>query len=119
MAVKAGRDWARPPMRSHTSLWAIARTSLPHRMLGLVSFLVICLGVVILLNNMTQPLAGLLVGLFAGGGQTGLLIVMHSPGTGAIGAVVTVLGSLLGRTAVQAIPARDHREFDLQSREGT
>ena len=76
-------------------------------------------GVVSLLNNMTQPLAGLLVGLFAGGGQTGLLIVMHSPGTGAIGAVVTVLGSLLGRTAVQAIPARDHREFDLQSREGT
>ena len=149
-------------------LLTIARTSLPHRMLGLVSFLVICLGgvmagasptywgyavgfvlitgfdkmfnvyirsarqkivpakdlgkttgVVILLNNMTQPLAGLLVGLFAGGGQTGMLIVMLSLGMGVIGAVVTVLGSLLARTGAQALPAHNRREFDPQSPEGT
>ena len=47
-------------------------------------------GVVILLNNLTQPLAGLLVGVFSGRGQTGALIVALSLAMAAIGAVATI-----------------------------
>ena len=52
-------------------------------------------GVIILLNNLTQPLAGLLVGLFAGRGHTGLLIVLLSLTMGAIGAVASIAGPWL------------------------
>lgn len=47
-------------------------------------------GVVILLNNMTQPLAGLLVGVFAARAQTGMLIVLLSLTMGVMGAAVTI-----------------------------
>jgi uncharacterized protein (DUF697 family) len=47
-------------------------------------------GVIILLNNLTQPLAGLLVGLFAGRAHTGLLIVLLSLTMGAVGAAASV-----------------------------
>lgn len=53
-------------------------------------------GVVILLNNMTQPLAGLLVSLFSARTQTGPLIVMLSVAMGGIGAAVSI-GSALWR----------------------
>ena len=149
-------------------LLTIARTSFSGRMLGLLSFLAICLGgviagaspghwgyaagfvliagfdkmfsvyirsarqkiipakdygkttgVVILLNNMTQPLAGLLVGLFAGRGQTGALIVILSLGMGAVGALVSVIGPLLGRRKARVAAACDRPAFDPESREGT
>jgi hypothetical protein len=47
-------------------------------------------GVIILLNNLTQPLAGLLVGVFSGRGQTGTLIVALSLAMAAIGALATI-----------------------------
>ncbi|MBB5542744.1 MFS transporter [Paraburkholderia fungorum] len=53
-------------------------------------------GVVILLNNTTQPLAGLLVGIFSARAQTGLLIVALSLAMGCIGATVSI-GSALSR----------------------
>jgi MFS family permease len=53
-------------------------------------------GVVILLNNLTQPLAGLLVTLFPGRTQTGPLIVALSLAMGGIGAAVS-LGAVLER----------------------
>jgi len=53
-------------------------------------------GVVILLNNMTQPLAGLLVGIFSARAQTGLLIVALSLAMGCIGATASI-GSALSR----------------------
>jgi MFS family permease len=53
-------------------------------------------GVVILLNNMTQPLAGLLVGVFSAKAQTGVLIVALSLAMGGMGAAVT-LGAALWR----------------------
>ena len=53
-------------------------------------------GVVILLNNMTQPLAGLLVGVFSARAHTGLLIVILSMAMGCIGTAVS-LGSVLLR----------------------
>ncbi|MFM0732273.1 MFS transporter [Paraburkholderia sediminicola] len=53
-------------------------------------------GVVILLNNMTQPLAGLLVSVFSARTQTGLLIVVLSLAMGCTGAAVSI-GSALSR----------------------
>ena len=53
-------------------------------------------GVVILLNNTTQPLAGLGVGIFSARAQTGLLIVALSLAMGCIGATVSI-GSALSR----------------------
>ncbi len=50
----------------------------------------------ILLNNMTQPLAGLLVALFPARTQTGPLIVGLALAMGSIGLAVT-LGSVLLR----------------------
>lgn len=47
-------------------------------------------GVIILLNNLTQPLAGLLVGVFSGRGQTGALVVALSLAMAAIGAIATI-----------------------------
>jgi hypothetical protein len=49
-------------------------------------------GVIILLNNLTQPLAGLLVGVFASRAHTGLLIVVLSLTMGAIGATASIAG---------------------------
>jgi hypothetical protein len=54
-------------------------------------------GVIILLNNMTQPLAGLLVGVFASRAHTGLLIVTLSLTMGAIGAVASIAEPWLQR----------------------
>jgi MFS family permease len=52
-------------------------------------------GVIILLNNLTQPLAGLLVGVFAGRRHTGLLILLLSLTMGAIGAAASIAGPWL------------------------
>ena len=52
-------------------------------------------GVIILLNNLTQPLAGLLVGVFAGRGHTGMLILLLSLTMGAIGAAASIAGPWL------------------------
>lgn len=54
-------------------------------------------GVIILLNNMTQPLAGLLVGVFSARTQTGPLIVALAVAMGGIGATVSVGSALLRR----------------------
>ncbi|MGF6792483.1 MFS transporter [Paraburkholderia sp. 35.1] len=54
------------------------------------------IGVAILLNNLTQPLAGLLVGVFSASTQTGPLIVALSLTMGGIGAAVSI-GSALRR----------------------
>jgi MFS family permease len=50
------------------------------------------LGVVIMLNNLTQPLAGLLVGLFSGSGRMSAVIVGISLGMGALGLAVVLAG---------------------------
>jgi MFS family permease len=55
------------------------------------------LGVVIMLNNLTQPLAGLLVGLFSGNGRMSAVVVAISLGMGALGLVVTLVGMGAGR----------------------
>ncbi|WP_118180044.1 MFS transporter [Paraburkholderia phosphatilytica] len=47
-------------------------------------------GVVISLNNLTQPLAGLLVGLFSSHGRVSLVVTAIALGMGALGGVVTV-----------------------------
>ncbi|MDM0041136.1 MFS transporter [Variovorax sp. J22G21] len=49
-------------------------------------------GVIVMLNNLTQPLAGVLVGAFAGAGETGVLILVLSLAMG-------VLGLLAARSA--------------------
>ncbi|EEA02016.1 major facilitator superfamily MFS_1 [Burkholderia sp. H160] len=61
------------------------------------------IGVAILLNNLTQPLAGLLVGVFSARTQTGPLIVALSLTMGGIGAVVSI-GSLLLRRKRAKLP---------------
>ncbi|MEX3789333.1 MFS transporter [Paraburkholderia sp. BR14374] len=53
------------------------------------------IGVAILLNNLTQPLAGLLVGVFSARTQTGPLIVALSLTMGGIGAAVSIGSALL------------------------
>jgi MFS family permease len=50
------------------------------------------LGVVIMLNNLTQPLAGLVVGMFSGRGRMSLVIVLISLSMGVIGTVITAVG---------------------------
>ncbi|MEO8118304.1 MAG: MFS transporter [Rhodoferax sp.] len=45
-------------------------------------------GVIVLLNNLTQPLAGLVVGVFAGQGDTRQVIIALTLGTGLLGATV-------------------------------
>ena len=59
-------------------------------------------GVVILLNNMTQPLAGLLVSLFSSRTQTGPLIVALAATMGAIGAGVSIGSAWLLRRKLLA-----------------
>ncbi len=54
-------------------------------------------GVIILLNNLTQPLAGLLVGVFSRHGQTAMLIVLLSAAMGVAGAAIALAGSRLRR----------------------
>ena len=61
------------------------------------------IGVAILLNNMTQPLAGLLVGVFAARTETGPLIVALSLTMGGIGAVVSIGSALLRRKRAWAL----------------
>lgn len=60
-------------------------------------------GVVILLNNLTQPLAGLLVGVFSARTQTGPLIVVLSLAMGVVGVAVSVGSALLRRRRALAL----------------
>jgi MFS family permease len=60
-------------------------------------------GVIILLNNMTQPLAGLLVGIFSGRAQTGVLIVTLSATMACIGAAVSIAGTQSRRKRALAL----------------
>jgi hypothetical protein len=66
------------------------------------------LGVVIMLNNLTQPLAGLLVGMFSGNGRMSAVIVAISLGMGALGLVVTLVGIGVGRRRANARLASLH-----------
>jgi hypothetical protein len=59
--------------------------------------------VVILLNNMTQPLAGLLVSVFSARTQTGPLIVILSLTMGGIGAAVSIGAALVRRKRALAL----------------
>jgi MFS family permease len=61
------------------------------------------IGVAILLNNLTQPLAGLLVGVFSARTQTGPLIVALSLTMGGIGAAVSLGSALLRRKRAWAL----------------
>jgi hypothetical protein len=45
-----------------------------------------------MLNNLTQPLAGLVVGMFSGRGRMSLVIVLISLSMGVIGTVITAVG---------------------------
>jgi MFS family permease len=60
-------------------------------------------GVIILLNNMTQPLAGLLVGIFSGRAQTGVLILTLSATMACIGAAVSIAATLSRRKRALAL----------------
>jgi uncharacterized protein (DUF697 family) len=60
-------------------------------------------GVIILLNNLTQPLAGLLVGVFSTRAQTGVLIVALSAAMGCIGAAVSIASALSRRRRTLAL----------------
>jgi MFS family permease len=55
------------------------------------------LGVVIMLNNLTQPLAGLLVGLFSGNGRMSAVVIAISLAMGVIGAIVVAAGWRVSR----------------------
>jgi MFS family permease len=66
------------------------------------------LGVVIMLNNLTQPLAGLLVGMFSGQGRMRAVIVAISLGMGALGLGVTLAGMQRARRdAVARVTLRE------------
>jgi hypothetical protein len=60
-------------------------------------------GVVILLNNMTQPLAGLLVSMFSARTQTGPLIVILSLTMGGIGVAVSIGAALVRKKRALAL----------------
>jgi hypothetical protein len=62
------------------------------------------LGVVIMLNNLTQPLAGLLVGVFSGNGRMSAVVVAISLGMGALGLIVVLVGLGAGRRRVHVAP---------------
>lgn len=51
-------------------------------------------GVIVLLNNATRPLAGLLVGLFSGPGRVALVVTLTSIGMAILGGVVVAMGPL-------------------------
>jgi hypothetical protein len=136
-------------------LLLIARTVIPRRVLGLLSFVAICaggivagaspsawgyvigflliagfdkmfsiyiravrqaiippkdygktLGVIIMLNNLTQPLAGLLVGLFSGHGRVGLVIVSISLFMGGSGVLALAIEAWRRRYANRPNAAR-------------
>jgi len=63
------------------------------------------LGVVIMLNNLTQPLAGLLVGTFAGNGRMSAVVVAIALAMGAMGLVVTLVSMGVGRRRPSATVA--------------
>ncbi|MHB9833629.1 MFS transporter [Paraburkholderia terrae] len=62
------------------------------------------LGVVIMLNNLTQPLAGLLVGMFSGNGRMSAVVVAISLGMGALGLIVVLVGLGAERRRVHVAP---------------
>ncbi|MBN3757694.1 MFS transporter [Paraburkholderia sp. Tr-20389] len=64
------------------------------------------LGVVIMLNNLTQPLAGLLVGMFAGNGRMSAVVVAISLGMGTLGLVVVLAGIGANRVRVASLSER-------------
>jgi len=51
-------------------------------------------GVIILLNNLTQPLAGLIVGFVSGNAQIGLVVLLISLSMGLLGATITAVAQL-------------------------
>jgi MFS family permease len=53
-------------------------------------------GVVILLNNISQPIAGLLIGLWSGHAQAGSIILALSLGMGAMGALIALASAVMG-----------------------
>ncbi|WP_109477315.1 MFS transporter [Paraburkholderia sp. C35] len=55
------------------------------------------LGVIIMLNNLTQPLAGLLVGMFSGQGRMSAVVIAISFGMGALGLIVVLAGAIARR----------------------
>ena len=74
-------------------------------------------GVIILLNNLTQPLAGLLVGVFSGRGQTAALIVALSITMGTIGAAASIAGPWLQQRSARRVQ-RGPDLSDARVREG-
>lgn len=66
------------------------------------------MGVVILLNNLTQPIAGALVGLFAEHSGAGSLVLILSLTMALLGLIVSLLGAATGRRAASA----EHRLLD-------
>ncbi|WP_175922061.1 MFS transporter [Burkholderia latens] len=55
-------------------------------------------GVIVLLNNATQPLAGLLVGLFSGHGRVALVVTLTAIGMAILGGVVVAVGAARTRS---------------------
>ena len=49
-------------------------------------------GLVVMLNNLSQPLAGLLVGMFAGKAESRAVILALTVGMGLMGALALILG---------------------------
>ncbi|TKC87711.1 MFS transporter [Trinickia terrae] len=70
-------------------------------------------GVMVMLNNLTQPLAGLLVGLFSGHGRIGLVVTSISLAMGLLGAATAYAGMQAARrnelTAPSLRAPRDSR----------
>lgn len=60
-------------------------------------------GVIVLLNNATQPLAGILVGIFGGQNQLSLVITLTSVGMVALGGLAAVISLKRVRLAVRSI----------------
>ncbi len=58
-------------------------------------------GVIVLLNNATQPLAGLLVGLFSGHGRVALVVTLTSIGMAILGGTIVALGAARTRSAAR------------------
>lgn len=60
-------------------------------------------GVIVLLNNATQPLAGILVGIFGGQNQLSLVITLTSVGMVALGGLAAMISLKRVRLAVRSI----------------
>ena len=70
-------------------------------------------GVIILLNNLTQPLAGLLVGLVSGNAQIGLVVLLISLSMGLLGVTITAIGMWSGgRSRVALLASAADRNPD-------